>query len=110
MIELNTMTLDELLALRSDVDDAIHTARAELKAMARKEIEVIAYEHGISLDELIGGGRGKAGNGQKKPRQPGVPKYRNPFNPAQTWTGKGTRPGWFIAAQAGGMTPESMLI
>jgi DNA-binding protein H-NS len=23
-----------------------------------------------------------------------VPKYRNPANPKQTWTGRGRQPGW----------------
>lgn len=30
------------------------------------------------------------GNGKHK----GKPKYRNPMNPDQTWTGKGKRPFW----------------
>lgn len=110
MIELNTLTIDELMVLKADVETAIKLAKEELKSTARKEIEAIANEHGISLDELIGTPKSKNGNGYKKPRKPGVPKYRNPFNSAQTWTGKGTRPGWFVAAQAGGMAPESMLI
>ncbi len=108
MIDLKSMNLDDLLELKFEVEAAIHTAKAELKALARKEIEAIAAEHGIPLNELLGTRKGKPGNGQKNP--PGVPKYRNPFNPAQTWTGKGTRPGWFVAAQAGGMAPESKLI
>ena len=30
----------------------------------------------------------------RKRRAPGVPKYRNPANPEQTWTGRGKKPGW----------------
>ena len=30
----------------------------------------------------------------KKTRINGVPKYRNPANPAQTWTGRGKTPIW----------------
>lgn len=110
MIELNTLTLDELIALKEDVDDAIHVAQADLKAMALKEIEAIALEHGIPLYELLGTRKGKSGNGKKKSYVPGKPKYRNPHNPDQTWTGKGTRPGWFVVSLASGMTPEQMLI
>ena len=36
------------------------------------------------------------------------PRYRNPFNPAQTWSGKGTRPGWVASALAVGMTLEDL--
>lgn len=110
MIALNTLNLDDLYELRFEVEAAIQRAQDELKAAARKEIEAIAEEHGIPLAELIETSKRPSGNGKKKSYAPGVPKYRNPFNPAQTWTGKGTRPGWFVAAQAGGMTPESMRI
>ena len=36
------------------------------------------------------------------------PKYRNPFNPAQTWSGKGSRPSWVVSALAVGMTLEDL--
>lgn len=111
MPDLHLFTLDELLALKEDVEDAILRLQAEQREMARKEIQAIAAAHGVSLDELLvnTSSKPKAGNGQK-PVKLGIPKYRNPYNHAQTWTGKGKRPGWFMAAQAGGTAPESMLI
>ena len=36
------------------------------------------------------------------------PKYRNPFNPAQTWSGKGKRPGWLESALAEGQHLEDL--
>jgi DNA-binding protein H-NS len=38
------------------------------------------------------------------------PKYRNPDNPAETWSGKGKRPAWLEAALARGKTLESLQI
>jgi DNA-binding protein H-NS len=38
------------------------------------------------------------------------PKYRNPENPAETWSGKGKRPAWVEAALAGGKSLESLEI
>jgi hypothetical protein len=38
------------------------------------------------------------------------PKYRNPENPAETWSGKGKRPAWVETALAKGMTLESLEI
>ena len=51
-----------------------------------------------------------ARQGKRCPASQGEPKYRNPDNPEQTWTGKGTRPGWFVAAQERGIAREDMLI
>jgi DNA-binding protein H-NS len=37
-------------------------------------------------------------------------RYANPANPSDTWTGRGRKPGWFIAALAAGRNPEDMAI
>jgi DNA-binding protein H-NS len=34
--------------------------------------------------------------------------YRNPVNPAETWSGRGDPPGWFRRALATGRSPESL--
>ena len=39
-----------------------------------------------------------------------APKYANPKNPAETWTGKGRKPGWFVAALAAGRTEDQLRI
>jgi len=38
------------------------------------------------------------------------PKYRNPENPAETWSGKGKRPSWMAALLAEGKSLESLEI
>jgi hypothetical protein len=38
------------------------------------------------------------------------PKYRNPENPAETWSGKGKRPAWVEAALVEGRSLESLEI
>jgi DNA-binding protein H-NS len=48
----------------------------------------MAAKAGFSIDELFGGRVGKKG----------VAKYRNPKDPAQTWTGRGRKPNWLIDA------------
>ena len=38
-----------------------------------------------------------------------APKYQNPNNAAQTWSGKGNQPAWVTQALAQGKTLESLL-
>jgi DNA-binding protein H-NS len=38
------------------------------------------------------------------------PRYVNPENPAQTWSGRGRQPAWVAAAIAGGASLESLLV
>jgi DNA-binding protein H-NS len=61
-------------------------AEVRLKAIA------MANAHGFDIDDLFGQGRkGK------------VPvKYRDPKNPANTWTGRGLMPRWLVKATRGG--------
>ena len=55
-----------------------------------------------ALDDLIGGTTAK---GTK-----GVPKYANPADPSQTWTGRGRKPKWVNDALSAGKSLESLAI
>ncbi len=67
---------------------------AERNALRQKLID-IARQHGFEIHELFGKGR-KGGKGTV------APKYRDPKNPENTWTGRGRMPRWMVAATKGG--------
>jgi DNA-binding protein H-NS len=76
----------------------------------------LATENGISAtqiaDALKGGKARPAKAGNKKPGAPRgkvAPKYRNPANAEQTWTGRGRMPLWVQELSKTG-TLESALI
>ena len=104
--ELNRMTLKELKALRSDLDQAITDAQTDRKAEALKAAERAAKSFGFSLAELTKGSRSKS------PRAKSAlpPKYRHPDNPAVTWTGRGRRPAWITEGLASGKKLEDFAI
>lgn len=78
--------------------------REEARKDALAKIKEMAAGMGMTVKELL------AGQTKLRASAKGKPKYRNPENPQQTWTGKGQRPGWFVAAQERGITREDMLI
>lgn len=86
-IDLSGLSKQELQKLKSDVEKALAAVDEKKKAEARKAAEEAVRKFGFSLEELVGRARGRAAAG-------GVPKYRNPANPKQTWTGRGRQPGW----------------
>lgn len=55
---------------------------------------------------------GKPGGGSRKGRKLGKvpPKYRNPANPKEVWTGRGLAPRWLAALEAKGKRREDFLI
>jgi len=102
-IDLNKLSLSELKASRKDIDAAIANFEARKRIEARKALDEVAKKHGMSLDDIIGGGKKR-----KKAKAPA--KYQNPTNATETWSGRGRQPLWFKAEVAEGKKPESMEI
>src|SRR6056297_408447 len=98
--DLDNMTLEELRTLRRDVDAAIKSFEKRKKKEALVAAQKAAQEHGFSLDEIMSG---KAGT-------KGAPKYANPENAEQTWTGRGRQPQWIKDAFAAGKSLEDLAI
>lgn len=57
--------------------------------------------NGFTFDEIFGGNHA---------RRLMKAKFANPANPAQTWSGHGKRPRWFVDATSAGMDEESLLL
>jgi DNA-binding protein H-NS len=102
-IDLNTLSLKELKDLQSQVAKAIGGYEERRKREAIAELEEIARAKGFSLSELTGAA-------PVRKRSPAVPKFANPANKADTWSGRGRKPRWFSEALAKGKKPESMAI
>ncbi len=92
--DLEQMSRSELLDLRRDVERALATVDERRKAEARAAAERAAREHGFSLDEVLGE--------QKKSGRKNPPKFRNPEDPRQTWSGRGRQPAWIKEALESG--------
>jgi len=86
-IDLEDKSLDELRKLRRDVDNAIKTYQDRERKKALQAVEAKAAEMGFSLNDLVG-------NASSRSRKVHPPKYRDPANPANTWSGRGRQPGW----------------
>ena len=100
---LEALSLKDLRQLQKDLAKAISTYEDRHKAEARAKLDAIAKEMGYSLADLIGA--------EVKPtRAPATAKYRHPENPGLTWSGRGRKPLWFVAALDAGKAPEDLAI
>ena len=97
------MSLKELKSLQKDLARAISTFEDRQKSDARSKLEIIAKEMGYSLADLIG-------VEVKTTRAPAVAKYRHPENAALTWSGRGRKPQWFVAALTSGKSADDLAI
>jgi DNA-binding protein H-NS len=99
-INLEKLSLDELKDLQKDVELAIRGFEKRRKKEALVAAQKAAQEHGFSLDEIL----------SEKSGSKGMPKYANPANPDQTWTGRGRQPGWVKEALGKGKSLDDLAI
>jgi DNA-binding protein H-NS len=88
--QLDKMPLKDLVALDAKIKAAIDQKRLSERHETRAAMEEMARKSGFTLGELFGGRNGKGGKV--------APKYRNPKDASQTWTGRGRRPNWLVEA------------
>ena len=103
-MDLDSLNLKELKKLQDDVAFAIFNYEKRKKAEALAAVEAAARAAGFSLKELLGDE--KLTKGKTK----AAPKYANPADAAQTWTGRGRKPKWVEALLASGKTLEDLTI
>lgn len=105
-INVDKLSLKELLDLEAKVKKAIASAQAREKDEFKAEMKAMAAKRGLSIDEIFGNVRGgKSTKGGKV-----AIKYRNRDNPGETWTGRGRQPKWLAAALKKGAKVQDFLI
>jgi DNA-binding protein H-NS len=100
-VNLKSMSIDRLCALRDQVDAAISSKVADERRTVQDQLG--------KLNRLVASGaRAKGVRGGIRGAVP--PKYRNPENPEETWAGRGLKPRWLAAALKSGRKLEDFSI
>lgn len=105
-------TIDDIISNYSidQLNDLIQKAEAEKESKKageivalRSQMVAMAGKLGMKVEDII--------NYETQKKKPsGKPKYRNPANPEQTWTGRGKKPGWLKQALESGAKLEDFAI
>lgn len=98
-VDLADYTLGELKGLQHDIERTIKERQQQEVQKAREQILAIAKKTGVSVEELLGNAQSKA---RTESSQKVQPKYQNPKNTSQTWTGRGRQPRWIAEELASG--------
>jgi DNA-binding protein H-NS len=88
--KIDNLSYSDLLKLEERLKSTIAARKTEDAKVTKEELRAVAVKAGFDLEDLFGK------RGPKKGK--GVAKYRNPKDPAQTWTGRGRKPNWLIDA------------
>ena len=114
--KLSSKELDALIATAKKRQAQLNQ-RAPI-AQVRSKLTRLAKAEGYTIEELFGTasaarpGSGSAKSAPRAGRRLGkvAPKYRNPENPKETWTGRGKQPRWLAAYTAKGRDLGEFLI
>lgn len=105
-VNLSNYSIEQLQSLIGEAQHELEKRRAEERSAIVKEIRRLAATAGLEVDlKGAGASRTRRSATSKLP-----PKYRNPANPSETWTGRGPRPQWFKDALASGRQPQDLAI
>jgi DNA-binding protein H-NS len=109
---ISTIPTLKLKALFKDIETELKHRDVTDKREALERMRDIAAEYGLTLSEVINKD-GRLDTKKPKPKnadQNSKPKYINPDNPDQTWSGRGQQPKWVKEALAKGKTLEQLSI
>jgi DNA-binding protein H-NS len=109
-LDLNSMSVDEMWQLHEEISQVLSVRLTSEKRQLEKRLAQLRRESETRQSES-----GEAHSFKDAPRErrkyPRVyPKYRNPKEPSETWSGRGKQPRWLAAALKTGHSIEEFAI
>lgn len=89
--DVENLSADELRKLVKEAEQALRERSQQRVMELRREAEALAEELNTTVADIFGLEKDGKQSGKKLP-----PKYMNPANPSQTWSGRGKRPNWLV--------------
>jgi len=105
--DLTVMTFDELWSLHEQVSQVLSFRITSEKRELERRLAVLGRSMDIFEKKDAGSGHGGMRARRKYPSV--LPKYRNPQT-SETWSGRGKRPRWLVAAMMTGRKLEDFEI
>ena len=96
---LAAMSTDELLSLHEQVVSTLARKMAAEKVRLEERLGRLQNSNGMMIP-----------NRPRRPYPKVLPKYQNPKDPAETWSGRGKQPHWVQAQLKAGKKLEHFLL
>jgi DNA-binding protein H-NS len=106
-VDIKSLNHTQLVDLINKAQVRQTELRKEKVVKLREKVHALIKAEGYTFEDVFGGhGRVKA----RRSTGTVAPKYRNPANPEQTWSGRGKRPHWFNDALKAGKKEKDLAI
>lgn len=104
IIDYDQFDRPTLLQMQKDIPIELKKRDKTMRLELRKRVQKMVEEAGYSVDDVMSTSKAKA------PTKKAPPKYRNPDDSSATWTGRGRKPLWVLAALDSGKSLDDLLI
>lgn len=108
--DLAAYALSDLNAIKNNVTKAIELRKSNDKKEFISKLKSMAEESGLPLNEIVSELQKISVPSTKLKKEKAPPKFRNPHNAEQTWSGNGRMPKWLATEVANGKSENEFLI
>jgi len=109
-LNLDAMSIDEMWQLHEEISRLLSVRLTSEKRELEKRLAQLRREREMRQSEQADG-QSLNGAPRERRKYPRVfPKYQNPNEPSETWSGRGKQPRWLVAALKTGHTMEEFVI
>jgi DNA-binding protein H-NS len=109
-IDISNLNEVQLIALMGKIQARLSELHLEKAARVRDKVIAMITSEGVDYAELMEHTAFARRKKRAAKRGKIAPKYRNPADKSQTWSGRGRQPRWFKAALRKGKSERSLLI
>jgi DNA-binding protein H-NS len=107
-VDLAAMSIDEMWQLHEEISQLLSVRLTSEKRELEKRLSQLRREKEEPPTENSKSPKGAPRERRAYPRV--FPKYRNPDEPSETWSGRGKQPRWLAAALKAGHKVEEFVI
>ena len=84
--EFERMSIDQLWAMHVEVSETLAARLSAEKGVLEERLKALSGPSHTAQSDTS----------ERRPYPPVLPKFRNPDDPAETWSGRGRQPRWVI--------------
>jgi DNA-binding protein H-NS len=107
-VDIKNLNHNQLTELISKAQARQGELRKEKVGKIREKVLAMIKAEGYNFEDIFGGAR--VAGAKRRGTGSVAPKYRNPADPEQTWSGRGKRPRWFNDALKAGKKEKDLAI
>jgi len=108
-LNLDAMSVDEMWRLHEEISRVLSIRLTSEKRELEKRLAQLRREK--ELPQLVPADKSPKDAPRERRKYPRVfPKYQNPNEPSETWSGRGKQPRWLTAALKAGHAIEDFVI